>query len=53
MSWRQPLTSDLQEEEEEEAGAAGELFQLADSVLELELELFLVVVVEVVALKQL
>ena len=52
MSWRQPLTSDLQEEEEE-AGAAGELFQLADSVLELELELFLVVVVEVVALKQL
>ena len=49
---RQPLTSDLQEEgEEEEEGAAGELFQLADSVLEQELSL--VVVVEVVALKQL
>ena len=37
MSWRlQSL--DLLEEEEEEAGVVGELFQLADSVLELVVE---------------
>ena len=46
MSWRlQSL--DLLEEEEEEAGAVGELFQLADSVLELVVEQSFVLVVEV------
>ena len=46
MSWRlQSL--DLLEEEEEEAGVVGELFQLADSVLELVVEQSFVLVVEV------